>query len=81
MLIDTMINCGRFSEYVRELLQINSNEDCWEYYLHHPFIERSFSDFKKALKIDNSSTDSQPDVDIKATINTSMDILNNFVPE
>lgn len=82
-LMDQMILCGRFSEFVSEFIKIKNQEteeeSMWEYYLHHPFIEISFEEFKRRLGI--GADEPQAKSNLEATVRESMNILDGFVPE
>lgn len=78
LLLEQMILVGRFSEFVREVIYLDNERKLWELYLaavSNPYAETgSFEDFKneRVKKIDNTK------IDLKATINNSFNILNNF---
>lgn len=81
-LLDQMILCGRFSEFVSEFIKIKNEEteedSLWEYFLHHPFIEISFEEFKRRLGI---GVDEEQNHNLEATVRESKNILDGFVPE
>lgn len=82
-LLDQMILCGRFSEFVSEFIKLKNQEteeeSLWEYYLHYPFIDMSFEDFKRQLEIGNDEPQAKPN--LETTVRQSMNILGGFVPD
>lgn len=81
--IDQMILCGRFSEFVSEFIRIKNKEteedSVWQYYLHYPFLEMSFAEFRKRIGIDK--TDQPSKSDLETTVRNSKQILDGFVPD
>lgn len=82
-IIEEMIRCGRFSEFISEFLKIHNeeveNETMWDWYLHHTFLDKTFEDFKKLLKVDKPEP--QEKIDFGTTFNDSITMLEGFVPE
>lgn len=79
-IMEQMILCGRFHEFVTEFID-NVNEDTlWESYLHYPFPPFSFDKFKEMLK-NGSADDAQKRANLEATVKQSMNILDSFVPD
>ena len=76
LLLDNYIRTGRFNEYVTKFTDLQNEEDLWQYYLHKP-IEKSYEEFKKAVKGYHQSSKE----DIKITIATSKNTLDAFIPE
>lgn len=80
--MDQAIMCGRFHEVIMDIINIKNEEteddSLWEYYLHHPFIEISFEEFKRRLGIDIKKPSAQ---NLEATVHNSAQILNGFVPD
>lgn len=78
LLLEQVILVGRFSEFVREVIYLDNERKLWELYLSvvsNPYAEvGSFEDFKneRLKKVENTK------IDLKATINNSFNILNNF---
>ena len=83
LFLNGMIQTCRFSEFVDEFIRtINSEKEektLWDFYLHR-FIDKSFEDFKKDIKV-NQDNQSMSDVQIETTVLNSLNILNNFNPE
>lgn len=81
LLIDTMLEAGRFSEFVYELVGLVNEETeekiRWEFFLHKVF-DKSYYEFVEDIK---QSAQRQEPVDFETAIKESYDILNNFVPE
>ena len=50
-LMDQMILCGRFLDFICEFVEITNDDLLWEYYLHYPFLEMSYDEFKRRLGI------------------------------
>lgn len=42
-LMDQMILCGRFLDFICEFVEITNDDLLWEYYLHYPFLEVSYT--------------------------------------
>lgn len=81
LLLDEMLLCGRFQEFVTELFNIHNketeNETLWDLYLHSAFLEKSFVEFKKALCIKDSIEETV--IDVETTLNETMnDVWNEF---
>lgn len=88
-LIDEMIHLERFSEFVSEFMDIyieeRDNKEWWELYLHHPYLRKSFSDFKKEMtkanpEIQRKNYEPFDESKLEATIKNSREILNSFNP-
>lgn len=80
--MDGMIQTGRFSEFVQQVLEktISEREDqtAWEFWLHKVW-DGSFADFKNEM--DNNKKNQQMSKStMEATIKESMNILKNFNP-
>lgn len=78
-LMDQMILCGRFLDFICEFVEITNDDLLWEFYLHYPFLEMSYDEFKRRLGIGNDEP--QPKSNLEATVKQSMNILDNFVPD
>lgn len=78
-LMDQMILCGRFLDFICEFVEITNEDLLWEYYLHYPFLEMSYDEFKRRLGIGDDEP--QPKSNLEATVKQSMNILDNFVPD
>lgn len=80
--IETMIQAGRFSEWVYETMKIVHDEreekNMWEFFL-HKVDEGSYQDFREGIKNDTNNQNMSAET-IESTIQNSMDILNNFSP-
>jgi hypothetical protein len=77
--IDGMLETGRFCEFVSEFVNAKLETDEWEIYLHKVW-DKSFSDFKEAIK-NNSENRLMTERQIEATVQNSANILSNFSPE
>lgn len=82
LFMDGMIQTGRFSEFVDEFVRTAMKDEdeskLWEFYLHR-VQEGSFLDFKEELENDTNNQNLSKET-IETTIQSSMDILNNFTP-
>ena len=78
-LMDQMILRGRFLDFICEFVEITNDDLLWEYYLHYPFLEMSYDEFKRRLGIGDDEP--QPKSNLEATVKQSMNILDNFVPD
>ena len=78
-LMDQMILCGRFLDFICEFVEITNDDLLWEYYLHYPFLEVSYDEFKRRLGFGNDEP--QPKSNLEATVIQSINILDNFVPD
>lgn len=80
--IDGMIQTGRLPEFVDSLIDTTNKEKeeqaNWEFFLHKVF-EGSYSDFVEELKI-NKENQSLTTDDIRAIVNSSLNIMNTFNP-
>ncbi len=73
--IDPMIQTLRFSEFVDEILTLESEKKEWEFYLHKVF-NKSFDEFKNSMEQPKVSKEQ-----IETTVQNSISILQNFIPE
>lgn len=74
--ISTLLQAGRFSEFVDEFMKATGEDDMWEYFLHKVF-DKSFDEFMKSTEPKEEMTAEQ----VETTIHNSQDILSNFIPE
>ena len=83
LFMDGMIQTGRFDEFVDEFIKtINAeNEETtnWDFYL-HKVQEGSFKDFVDELE-NNKNNQNMSEETIESTVQKSLQILNNFIPE
>lgn len=81
--MDGMIEIGKFSEFVDNIVDISNQEKedkyNWEFFLHKVF-DKSYTDFEESIKV-NEETQNMPIEAIETTIQDSMNILNNFKPK
>lgn len=81
LLIDKMIQTGRFTEFVGEVIAIRNEEQeektLWEYYLHRVF-EQSFQDFRNSLTTNTTKEKVPTEEELIATVTGSMGILADF---
>lgn len=76
ILLDGMLETGRFFEYVKKIIDIKNDEDIYDIWI-HKVHEKSYPEFRdQVLK---TNTPAKP-VNLGATIRESESILNNFVP-
>lgn len=86
LILDQMIDAGRFSEFINELYKIQNeetdNKTIWEYYLHHSLLTMGFDEFKRTLGV-STGVPEEPEkkANIETTISSAYDMLNGFVPE
>lgn len=82
LLLDQMIAVGRFAEFIDEFLELKNEEveaeTLFDMYLHHPFLEIGFDEWKK--KCLKSNAQPQKKTDFGTTIRNSFGMLHNFVP-
>jgi hypothetical protein len=82
LFMDGMIQTSRFSEFVSEFVRTinaeNEEQTNWDFYL-HKVQEGTFNDFvaemEETKRLQNVSAQS-----IESSVQTAMDILNNFNP-
>ena len=83
LLLDQMIAVGRFAEFIDEFLELKNEEirdsNLFDLYLHHPFLEIDFEEWKKKC-IKSNNTQPQEKTDFGTTIRKSFGMLHNFVP-
>lgn len=82
--MDTMIDSGRLTEFITEMLDIRNEEmeeDCtWEVWLHKVFDNMSYKEYRESLN-DMNSTNAAPTQEIlKQTVSESANMLMNFCP-
>lgn len=85
-LLNNLIGCEQFSEYVQFLLnkeaEDKNNQALWEYYLHKVF-DKSFDDFKNEVYSagnDSLKNDATDEAKREEIMKKSDAILKNFVP-
>lgn len=49
VLLDTVIECCGFSEFIDDFLDFSDQSECWEYFLHKVF-DKSYNEFIDGLK-------------------------------
>lgn len=81
--IDGMIQCGRFCEFVVEfsntIVKEKEEKRNWEFFLHKVW-EGSYQDFLEDVE-NNKRNLTMTNRTFETTIQHSMDILNNFIPD
>lgn len=76
LLLDQIIPAGDFSEFVTTFWKINDEEIQWQYFLAKVF-DKSFDDFMDSLKPQQCMTKKE----LGTTVNDSMQMIQNFIPE
>ena len=83
VILDKMLQTGRFAEFIREFVEIENQELVdqmrWEFWLNRVFD----MDFGAYLAKCNSNTETEetiPDEVLQATVLESMGIINGFCP-
>ena len=81
--IDSMIQANKFGEFVdsfiRKIHKEKNEKLTWEFYIHRIY-DKSFNEFKEGLKNDAENQNMSQE-DVETTINSSINILNNFNPD
>lgn len=76
MLLEQMLQLGRFAEFIDELFKIRNEEleekTKWEYYLHRVY-DKSFDEFMKQTEPKKSETIGKEEM--TAIVRNSLDIL------
>jgi hypothetical protein len=79
LLVDQMILTGNFTEFVAKLVELDADEELWQFFLHK--VEgQSFNDWKASLGVDQQAKTQMSDDEIKATVQSSFSILNGYEP-
>lgn len=83
-LINRMLKAKKFPEFVNNLVKKHNEEaehkKLWELYLHHPFLEKSYEEWKKECVVNRVMQVQRPAM-IQKAVKTSYEILQDFVPE
>lgn len=81
MLLDQMIQVGRLSEFISEVVKIQNEETkdktLWEFFL-HKVHDRTYGEYLKEMDSDNQEPETADMEQVEATVKNSMNILNNF---
>ena len=77
LLLDGLLETGRFDEYVRKLIDIKNNEDVYDLWIHKVY-DKTYPEFRDQVL--RTNTPATP-VDLGATIRESENILQGFIPE
>lgn len=84
LLLDEMLISHRFTEFITEFIKIHNedmeNETMWDLWL-HKIYDKSFDEFKRSIGSSDNSAVQMDSATFETTINESMEILNEFVPE
>lgn len=75
-LLNELILMGDFSRFINTVMEEYNEDLLWQYFLSRIF-DKSFNDFKEGLKTSETPTES----DIETTIQESMSMTMNFVPD
>lgn len=78
LLVNQMILTGNFAEFVTKLVELDEEDQLWQFYLARVEGE-SFVDWKASLNSGQAKSQMSDD-EIKATVKSSFDILNGFEP-
>lgn len=76
LLLDGMLETGRFSEYVRKFIDMQNEEKIYTLWLHKVY-DKSYAEFKDQIMPKKPANP----VDLETTIRGSKEILNSFIPE
>lgn len=85
LLLDTMIESNRLSEFIDTIYEQDEDDKLWEMYLSTLSVylysgkAQSFNEFVKQSKQQQES-EKMTKQEIEATVQSSRDILNSFVP-
>lgn len=78
-LLDHMIENGSLSDFVEYALEANEEKNQWEFYLNKHSADQSFEEFKNSIK--DTANQKTSKVALETTVNETMTLLQNFVPE
>lgn len=79
LLINQMIHCGCFAEFIDEFIADENERRQYDYWVHKVW-DMSFDEFKENNNaVQDSSFISEEEVG--ATVKESIDLLNNFKPQ
>ena len=76
LLLDQIIPSGDLSDLISTVWEIRDEEMQWQYFLSKVF-DKSFDDFREALKSQKVMSQEE----IETTIQDSINIMNSFIPE
>lgn len=76
LLLDQMISCGRFYEFVLEFINLENERQEYEFWLHKVW-DKSFNEFKESIEPKKEVSAES----LETTVNNSKSILSNFVPQ
>jgi ABC-type oligopeptide transport system substrate-binding subunit len=79
MLLQQMLNAGRFPEFIDEMWESSQEELMWDFYLHKVEENISFDDFKARAFRPEPVTASKDN--LEATVRFSFEMMENFHPE
>lgn len=80
LLLDQMIECGSLSDFISFIWEAKQEDSEWDFYLHKEGSDMSFEEFRESLK-QTTRNQNMTKQTIETTINESMNMLNNFVPD
>lgn len=80
LLLDEMILMRQFSDFVEKLIEFDTEDKRWDYYVHR--VEgQSYSDWKESIGISSIPNNDFVSSDgIETTLNDAFSIINNFKP-
>lgn len=85
LMLDQMIEVGRFFEFILELYKIDNeetdNKTLWDLYLNRYYGTLGFDEFKRSMGVSEVPAETEKKANIETTIKNSFDMLKGFVPE
>lgn len=78
LLVDGMIQSGRFTTFVSELERIVNEEKAWEVWMHRA-KDKTYDEFTRSIR-QTPSVERVSKPDLEATVKHSSHLLNNFKP-
>lgn len=83
ILLDQMIRCGRFGEFVNEFVKIHNDDlrdkTLWELWLHKVF-DKTYADFLESANQCAVEPNHVSQADLENTVKESMEIMKGFCP-
>ena len=82
LLLDNLIENGKFLEFIAELLNDYQEEQLYEFWL-HKVLDKSYEEFKKDIKEEKERHEAPEELNderVAEIIQESYEIINNFKP-